>query len=66
MEKICKPYDELNQKQKGKIKEEDYNKDSMQAYKELKNSLKNITIMTYSELLENVRTRLQANNENTD
>ena len=38
----------------------------MQAYKELKNSLKNITIMTYSELLENVRTRLQANNENTD
>ena len=64
--KICKPYDELNQKQKGKIKEEDYNKDSMQAYKELKNSLKNITIMTYSELLENVRTRLQANNENTD
>lgn len=62
-QKLCKPYAELKQVQKAKITEAHYNDDSKQAYKELKNSLKNISIMTYSELLENARTRLQFNNE---
>lgn len=60
--KLCKPYIELTMKQKEKTSEAHYNDDSIQAYKELKNSLKNISIMTYSELLENARTRLEFNN----
>lgn len=62
-QKLCKPYAELTTVQKRKITEVHYNEDSRQAYKELKNSLKNISIMTYSELLENARTRLQFNTD---
>ncbi len=62
-QKLSKPYNQLKTAQKDKINESDYNEDSRQAYKELKNSLKNISILTYSELLENARTRLQFNSE---
>ncbi|TDX82071.1 Shedu anti-phage system protein SduA domain-containing protein [Epilithonimonas xixisoli] len=65
-QKLCKPYAELTATQKAKISEAHYNEDSRQAYKELKNSLKNISIMTYSELLENARTRLQFNNDENE
>lgn len=36
---------------------DDYNSNSIKAYKELSNGLKNIKIMTYTELLESVRLR---------
>lgn len=62
-QKLCKPYNDLTENQRNKISEEHYNNDSLQAYKELKNSLKNISIITYSELLENARTRLQFNDK---
>lgn len=58
-QKLCKPYEQLSVAQRAKITKENYRDDSMQAYKELKHSLKNISIMTYSELLETARTRLQ-------
>lgn len=61
-QKLCKPYNDLKDAQKAKLKKTEYEEDSRQAYKEIKNSLKNISIMTYSELLENARTRLQLNN----
>jgi hypothetical protein len=57
--KLSKSYEDLTEIQKEKVNKDDYRQDSQQAYKELKNSLKNISIMTYSELLENARTRLQ-------
>lgn len=61
--KLAKDYDQLDEKIKKKIKKQDYIDDSLQAYKELTNSLKNITILTYSELLENARTRLELEKE---
>lgn len=57
--KLCKDYDNLDEQIKKKVKKADYISDSLQAYKELTHSLKNITILTYSELLENARTRLE-------
>lgn len=62
--KLVKDYDQLDEKTKKKLKKQDYINDSLQAYKELTNSLKNITILTYSELLENARTRLELEKEN--
>jgi len=58
-QKLAKDYDKLDEATKRRITRENYENDSRQAYKELKNSLKNITILTYSELLENARTRLE-------
>lgn len=58
-ENLCVDYDSLDDKTKAKVSKADYNADSLQAYKELTASLKNITILTYSELLENARTRLE-------
>lgn len=57
--KLCPDYESLDIKIRTRIKKQDYISDSIQAYKELTNSLKNITILTYSELLENARTRLE-------
>jgi hypothetical protein len=62
--KLAKDYNALSEDKKKKIKEQDYVDDSLQAYKELTHSLKNITILTYSELLENARTRLELEKEN--
>ena len=56
---LAKPYSSLSIKAKKSISERDYDRNSLQAYKELKNSLKHIKILTYSELLEHARTRLQ-------
>lgn len=51
---ICKPCDnELSDKKK-----EEYYANSFRAYRELKKALKNIEILTYSELIENARLRL--------
>lgn len=56
---IYKPYDELSASNKAKITKEVYEKNGDRAYAELKGSFKNINIMTYSELLEHARTRLE-------
>ncbi|KYG73988.1 hypothetical protein AWW68_15095 [Roseivirga spongicola] len=61
--KLSKDYDQLSDSVKAKVSKEDYDNDCLQAYKELQHSLKNIKILTYSELLENARTRLELNKE---
>ncbi|HTN21279.1 MAG TPA: Shedu anti-phage system protein SduA domain-containing protein [Pelobium sp.] len=61
--KLSQDYDSLDEQVKKRVTRKDYDNDSLQAYKELTNSLKNITILTYSELLENARTRLELENE---
>lgn len=61
--KLSKDYDQLSAMVKAKVTKEDYDNDCLQAYKELQHSLKNIKILTYSELLENARTRLELNKE---
>lgn len=58
-EKLTKAYDKIPLKKKASISKEQFEADGFQAYKELKNSLKNIKILTYSELLENSRTRFE-------
>ncbi len=55
---VTEPYDKLNSKIREKVAEEEYILNGLLAYKELKNALKNIQIMTYSELIENARLRL--------
>lgn len=57
--KLSKDYSKITAKAKQKITEEDYNDEALVAYRELKQSFKNIKIMTYSELLEHARTRLE-------
>ena len=61
---LTQEYDRLDPDVKKKVKKKDYIDDSLQAYKELTNSLKNIKILTYSELLENARTRLELDKDN--
>jgi hypothetical protein len=61
---LTQDYDTLDPEVKKKVKKQDYIDDSLQDYKELTNSLKNIKILTYSELLENARTRLELDNDN--
>lgn len=56
---LCKDYSRLRASTKQKVSINDYNKNCEQAYKELKSSFKNIKILTYSELLEHARTRLE-------
>lgn len=55
---IAPDYDKLDDKTKRKVSNPDYNTNYLQAYKELKEAYKNIHILTYSELIENARTRL--------
>jgi hypothetical protein len=55
---IAPDYDKLEDKTKRKVSSIDYNINYLQAYKELKDAYKNIHILTYSELIENARTRL--------
>lgn len=54
--KICKPYESSNFR--NNTTKEEYEENSHQAYREIKDSLKNIKIITYSELLEAARTKL--------
>ncbi|MCK9273123.1 DUF4263 domain-containing protein [Candidatus Gracilibacteria bacterium] len=60
---IAPSYDLLDTRTKSKISDTDYNKNYLQAYKELKEAYKNIHILSYSELVENARTRI-LNDEN--
>lgn len=65
-EKLSKGYDSLSVNAKSKVTKEEYDQDCLQAYKELQHSLSNIKIMTYSELLENARTRLELTKEDNN
>ncbi len=55
---LANDYNELSAKSKAKTTLENYTKNYLQAYKELKNSFRNISITSYSELLDSARTRL--------
>lgn len=55
---LAKDYEELDVKIKNKVTKEQYERNRDLAYREIKNSFKNIDIVTYSELLEIARTRL--------
>jgi hypothetical protein len=55
---LYKKYKDLNSKEKNKISKSDYEKDGKRVYKELKNSMKNIKIVSYSELIEVAELRL--------
>lgn len=55
---IAPDYYSLDPKTRRKINTEAYNTNYLQAYKEIKDAYKNIHILTYSELVENARTRL--------
>lgn len=55
---IAPDYNTLDPKTQKKVSNEAYNTNYLQAYKELKDAYKNIHILTYSELVENARTRL--------
>lgn len=55
---LANNYNELSAKAKAKTTLGNYTKNYLQAYKELKNSFRNISITSYSELLDSARTRL--------
>jgi len=55
---IAPDYNSLDPKTQSKVSSDAYNTNYLQAYKELKDAYKNIHILTYSELVENARTRL--------
>lgn len=59
IQRIVKPYSELAPNIKAKVTKSDYEKNAEDAYKEMKASLKNIDITTYTELVEGARLRLQ-------
>jgi len=59
IQRIVKPYSELSEKLKNKVTKTDYEKNAEDAYREIKASLKNIDITTYTELVEGARLRLQ-------
>ena len=58
-ETLSKPYSNLNAEIRSKITEIEYNDNCSRAYREIKNSYRNIKILNYSELLEHARTRLE-------
>jgi hypothetical protein len=60
---ISKDYSELSEKIKKKVTKQQYDENSLQAYKELRGAHKNINILTYSELLDSARTKLELNKE---
>lgn len=59
VQRIVKPYSELADNIKSKVTKADYDKNAEDAYREIKASLKNIDITTYTELVEGARLRLQ-------
>lgn len=60
---ICLAYEMLPDDLKSKFTRDAYNLNSERAYREIKDSLRNIDIITYSELLESARLRLQQDKE---
>ena len=60
---ICKSYDNLSQTLKDRLTREDYNSNCERAFRELKDSHKNIKIVTYSDITQSARMRLQLFNE---
>lgn len=58
-ETVSKKYAKLSAETRTKITEAEYNDNCLRAYREIKNSYRNIKILNYSELLEHARTRLQ-------
>lgn len=56
---ITKDYSKLSLETRHKVSKKDYDNNGLRAYKELKNSFKNIKLLNYSEFLEHARTRLQ-------
>ena len=61
IQRIVKSYSELPPRIKAKVTKTDYDKNAEDAYKEIKASLKNIDITTYTELVEGARLRIQVN-----
>lgn len=61
IQRVFKAYAELSESIKAKVSKNDYEKNAEDAYKEMKASLKNIDITTYTELIEGARLRLQGN-----
>ncbi len=57
--KICKNYEDQPQSVRDRVTRANYLENAQRAYRELKDSHKNIKIINYSELLENARMRLQ-------
>lgn len=55
---LAETYDKLDTKTKSKVTRDQYERNRDLAYREIKNSFKNIDIVTYSELLDIARTRL--------
>lgn len=55
---IAADYETLPEKVKNGMPIDDYNRNYLMAYKEIKNAFKNIQIVTYSELLETARLRI--------
>ena len=48
---LTKPYDNLSAEKKQKVKRKDYNENSLRAYREIKNSYRNIKLLNYSDRL---------------
>jgi hypothetical protein len=59
IQRIVKPYDELSPSIKSGVSKLDYEKNASDAYKEMKSAYQNIDIVTYTELIEGARLRLQ-------
>ncbi len=57
--RLVRPYEDLSSNIKAKVTKTNYIKNSDTAYKEIRASFKNIDIVTYSELIEGARLRLQ-------
>lgn len=56
---LTKDYYKLTSETRKKVSESDYNDNGLRAYREIKNSYRNLKILNYSELLEHSRTRLE-------
>ena len=56
---LTKDYNKLTAETRKKVSESDYNDNGLRAYREIKNSYRNLKILNYSELLEHARTRLE-------
>ena len=60
MDGFVKKYEVLSEKIKNKITKKEYYKNAEQAYRELRNTHKNIKIITYTELVEGADLRLKS------
>ncbi|WKK84308.2 DUF4263 domain-containing protein [Marivirga arenosa] len=62
----AKDYDDLEDGVRGRITRDAYNTNCERAYRELKDSHKNIKIITYSDLVQSARMRLELSEEEAD